>query len=487
MAARKRPTTTPGPGRVVLYIRVSALMGRSGDDFHSPQLQLDTMRRHITSIGLREVAVIDDDIDFSGQTFDRPGVNRIRAMVENRHVDVVAVHDLSRVGRNLSEGLEFIKWLRKHGVSVISTQEKIDDSPEGQFMLGMWLNLAELFGNQIGRKWAQILERRARLGKPHGHTPQGYLRIDGNYIIDPVLGPAIAAMFTAYAAGATVGSIADTYAAARGKPIDRSTIKRMLRNPTYRGRVVLNSSTAGLLDLPGTQPRLVDDETWQRVARRLEEDHFIPPRTLAPGYALTGFGLCATCRRHLQVRTDRRSSMPTRLHCAYVTKNRDCTGIGTPGYHAIEKAVLGEVERYAARLHGNPGALAARHARTARAGVDATLLERELAKTRQAVSRLTEGWARGTVPDEAYRQAVERLSAAEKAQEVQLAEIRDAVDAPEPDMVVNLVGRLLDLWPDLSAAERNQGLKTVLKSFTVRRAKRWREPEAERVTVQFRW
>lgn len=492
MARRGIKPGLQGAGRVVLYVRVSALMGRGGDTFHSPDVQIAAMRRATTNAGLREVAVIDDDIDRSGRTFERPGIERIRELVTAGKVDVVAVHELSRVGRNLSESLEFIKWLRKHGVSVLSSQEKIDDTPEGQFQLGLWLNLAELYGNQIGRRWAQIIERRARLKRPHGRTKHGYLKgDDGSYIIDPHLGPLVTRMFQQYANGESITFIAEQYAIARGKPIAKQQVKAMLRNPVYLGRLQLRSSVSGLVDVPDAHPPLVDQDTWERVQRRIDADRTTPPRHLEPAYSLTGFGICPYCERHLQVvhyRSPRTREVTRRLHCPHQRATRSCDGIGTPLYAPIEQAVIAEVRTYAAKLRGNPGAVAAREAKVAQAGLDARTLEQELRKTRDAMGRLTERWARGAVPDAAYEQALASLQTAEQSQTAALSAAREVSAAPPASEVVVLIERVLQLWDDMTEAERNRGLRTVLRSFTVRRRARWLEPEEDRVGgFIFRW
>src|SRR5687768_2774212 len=119
------------PLRVVVYIRVSALMGRGGDDFHSPEVQLGAIRRR--TIGMREVEVIDCDIDQTGTTFDRKGIDRVRELAEAGLMDVLAVYNVSRLGRNTLESLKFLNWLADRGVTIISAKQHIDTStPSGR-------------------------------------------------------------------------------------------------------------------------------------------------------------------------------------------------------------------------------------------------------------------------------------------------------------------------------------------------------------------
>jgi site-specific DNA recombinase len=489
MARRRNLQPVPdNAGRVVLYVRVSALMGREEERLHSPDVQVEGMRRMISRAGLREVDVIDDDIDRSGRTFDRPGIARIRAMVEAKRVDVIAVNDLSRVGRNLTESLTFLRWLQERGVSVMSANQPVDDTPEGRFMLGFWLNHAELLSNQIGAGWSRVIERRARMGLAHARTAQGYVKVDGRLEVDPVLGPAFILAARAYARGDPIVDVAFAYGAARGWPISRPNLKSMLRNPLYRGRVVVHITGVGKIDAEGLHPALIDDETWVQIERRMAAESSMPTRYVEPQYSLTGLLKCAHCGNNLQIWHDGKPRPSRRVTCPRRREFGDCPGIGTPLYDGIEEAVLAEIGEYAGRLRGDPTARAQQRERVTQAGADLPTLERELKATRAAQTRLTTRYAKGGLPEAAYDATLAELVATERAQQAQLDRARDVSTAPTPSKVVKLVDRMMELWPEMTGTERNRALKSILVSATVRRADRWREPEVDRVSdYKFRW
>lgn len=480
------------PSRVLLYVRVSAKMGRDGDAFHSPDLQIEGMRRAPSLAGLQEVAVIDDDIDRSGRTFDRPGIARIRAMVEARQADVVAVNDLTRIGRNLSESLTFIKWLRERGVSVVSAQQpQVDDSAEGQFMLGLWLNLAELQSNQIAASWSRVIARRANLGFAHARPAQGYVKVNGRLEIDPILGPAVTLAAEAYARGDPITDITFNFGAARGKAVTRGNLKSLLQNPLYRGRVVVHVKSGTKIDVEGVHPALISEATWAKMQRRFAAERTQPPRHLEPQYSLTGLLKCADCGNNLQIwhsMDHGKTEQTRRIMCPRRRETGDCSGIGTPRYDGVEGAVLDAVREYAHRLRGNPAERAQQRARTARAGADLPALERELKATRAAMAKLTTRWAKGGLPELAYEVSLTELVAAERSLMAQVEQARETAEAPPPSKVVGLIERMMQLWPDMTGAERNRALKSVLRSAKVRRAAFWREPEAPRVfDFDFRW
>lgn len=473
----------PDPGRqrrAVLYVRVSALMGRGGDDFHSPGMQLTRMRHEIQFAGLREVGVVED-IDRSGTTFSREGVEKIKRMVEAGQVDVIAVYDLSRFGRNLLESLLVIKWLREHNVSLISSAERIDDTPEGQFMLNQFLSLAELQAKQIGRRWSELIARRAGDGRHHGVVPQGYERVDKQLVPHPALGPAVTEVFRAYAAGEQIADIMRRFSVARGKPVRRNVIKAMLANPVYVGRVVVLTAVAGRVEAKGLHDPLVDELTWERVQRRLARDRNTPPRRLAAKYSLTGLVWCGHCDGALQVWYSNEAGRVRRMVCSRARQVGDCHGVGTPLYQDLEDAILALVIDYAAKLSGNPAARAAAKARSARAGVDAAALERELVRTREAMGRITVRWSQDKMPDEAYDRAIAELEATQTMLSEQLDRVQELATAPDPGRVVRMVDDLVGLWPKMTDSERNRALRAVVERVPVRRAQRWREPVAERI------
>jgi site-specific DNA recombinase len=494
-AARRRLAAVPdAPGRAVLYVRVSALMGRGGDDFHSPDLQAAALRRHIASLGLREVGVVDD-IDVSGRSFSREGLDRIVVMVEAGQVDAVAVYDLSRLGRNAGEALRFIRFLREHRVSIISTVEKIDDSPEGQFILTQFLALAELYSNQIGRRWAEVIAHRARQGHHHSGVPMGYRRENGELVVDPVIGPAVTEAFAAFAADKPIMEIAKMMTRVRGKRTAIPTVKRVLHNPTYLGKVVIwgigrhrlpNWSDTPAYIGPGRHERLVDDETWETCRERHKRDSRTPPRRRVPSNPLAGILACGHCERPMQLHTSREYTRDVpRLKCGGMVTTGDCKGPGRPPLEATVDAILDKVREYIKLLRSDRTAQAAAAGKTARAGADVARLKRELADTREAMAKLATGWAMKKVPDAAYEVAMKPLEAAERELDDRLRDASVSSEQPAPAAVANLAERLLATWPKMTVPEKNRALKQVVKWAKVRRSERYREPVADRITVDF--
>ena len=74
----------------------------------------------------------------SGASWNRPGLNRLKAALQQG--DCVKVAALDRLGRSLTEVLELLGWLRENQVEVLSLRESIDqDSAMGRAMLHLVL------------------------------------------------------------------------------------------------------------------------------------------------------------------------------------------------------------------------------------------------------------------------------------------------------------------------------------------------------------
>lgn len=481
------------PGRAVIYRRVSALMGRGGDDFHSPDLQSAAVRRHLGPLGLREVGVVDD-IDVTGRTFAREGLDKIRAMVENREVDVIAVYDLSRLGRNAGEALRFIKWLRDHNVGIISTVEKIDDSPEGQFILGQFLLLAEMYSNQLGRRWSELIAHRARAGKAHGAVlPIGYQRGPDGIEVDPVLGPAVTDVFRRYADGEPGSALARRLAAARGTPTRLQQVKRLLTNPFYLGKVALwggktrTSKSKPILLVDGEHPALVGQDIWDRVQDRARRASYTPARLLAVSHELVSLVFCGHCEQRMQRHeAPEKGHRTVRLRCGqHLAKSGGCEGCGAPRLDEVVEVVLDRLRKRVARIRQDATSLLVVDSERARAAGDIARLEHEIAETRRAETRVTDGWARGKVTDESYRTLTAQYQAQEKELRAQVDELRRVSDRPASAAYVTLVEKLLAMWPRMDAEQRNRALRDVILRVVVRRSERWREPVDDRVEVLF--
>lgn len=484
MTTKRRLAAVPErPQRVVPYIRVSALMGRGGDDFHSPEVQLGGIRR--LTVGMHEVEIIRD-IDETGTTFERAGIDRLRTLARHRAIDVVAVYNIKRFGRNTLEGLQTLNELADYGVTIMSAKEHIDTStPAGRKHLTDLLSLAQMQAEEIGEVWSDVIRQRAANGLQHGY-PTGYRRVKGGAEIDPIFGPVMAECFRRYAAGISVRKIVAYYHAATGRTCHPRNMRARLRNPTYTGRVHNNGEV-----LPGAHEPLVDEETWQRCQERIRCDGATPPRHIDPTWSLAGLISCPTCEKKLQRvhHKTKKGVREDRVVCGGSTAllaAGGCPGIGSPRLALVEQAVLDKVVKRIEHLKSDHLRRVEALARKANARADVVAMEAELGRLERAQAKLAKDWALVDVADDAaYRAAMGELRATAETLRGELKTARADVIAPDTAKLVGAAEALLALWGEAEPAERRTALRAVLNSATMRRASYWREPEGDRIRVDW--
>lgn len=492
---RRLRAVTDRPGhRAVLYRRVSAVMGRSGEEFLSPDLQLAAMRDLAGRRGLSEVAVVDD-IDVSGRTFHRDGIQRVLAMARRGEIDVVAFYDLARLGRNVRESLRVIEELRELGVAVMSANEQIDDSPEGQFQLTIWLGLAQLYSDQVGRRWREVHAHRAQRGLLHASkVPVGYRRSDRPGAVmepDPAWAPRIVEVFERYAAGESKRSIRRDFQDRFGVRMAESQVRSVLANPVYVGRIRFRGQ-----ELPGAHVAIVGERLWRRVQRRREADRDIPARAHAVTWPLLRLLVCDGCDEPMQKHAARQPNgkLVVRALCRRQAHWTDCPGAGNAPMGEVETAVL---EQLAAKVAAagfmvtDSAEAAERRARRVSAKADAARLRRQISDTERAMGRLTADRARRVpgLSETAFTAAMREFEEAVAGLRRQLALAETSVESPAPRVARKAVEELLALWsdPHATAEDRRLLLLPLVRQVRLRQAAFWREPVSDRVEVLTTW
>jgi hypothetical protein len=83
------------------------------------------------------------------------------------------------------------------------------------------------------------------------------------------------------------------------------------------------------------------------------------------------------------------------------------------------------------------------------------------------------------------RLTIADLAATEEMLSKQLADVSVVSAGPAPSRLVAVIDQVLDLWPEMTGAERNRALRSVVRRVNVRYPSRWHEPPADRIDVEF--
>lgn len=273
--------------RLLPYVRQS--VGRF-DETESSSLSLnqqeDSIREWGEHHGFTVLRAIRDH-DESGRTMNRPGFQALLSVV--RPGVTVATWKYDRFARNLIGQEQAVAALEDAGATVISITD-----PPGKLPRQIMGSIAEYYSDQLSERLIAIRQASVKAGRYVGVVPPfGYRRRDVVTIPDPrtgrmrerrtgpiVIVPDDAAvvldLFEQIRDGALMHPLTRELQSRgivtpAGYPITATWLRRLLRNPFYRGVVTYKGREVG----PGIHEPIVDETLWQAVQDRLDHN----PRT----------------------------------------------------------------------------------------------------------------------------------------------------------------------------------------------------------------
>lgn len=276
--------------KAVIYARYSSF----GQREESIEGQLKICREYAEANGY---AVLGEYIDRakSATNDNRADFQRMVADAERGLFDAVLVYQFDRFARNRQDSVLYKAKLKGYGVRVVSAQENISADAAGALLEGLLENMAQFFSDDL----AQKIRRGQQTNAEHcryngGPVPLGY-RVDGDkrFQVDESAALVVKMVFDRYAGGASVKQIVEELNEAgvrtqKGKPFAPNSLQKILRNIRYTGVFAY-----GDVQVPGGMPRIVDNETFQAVQRRLESKRRAP--SSSGGFLLTTKLFCGHC------------------------------------------------------------------------------------------------------------------------------------------------------------------------------------------------
>lgn len=314
-AARHRRNQTIKPDRVAAVVRVSKVDGREGDSFMSPDEQRDKISAYCARRGIDVVAWFDE-LDMSGDTTEREGLQAALDLVYAGAADGLIVATVDRFARSLVQGLLAVYRLKENSKAFIAVRENIGESARAdKVLLEDHLKMAERQLDNITESWMDTRRRFVANGvsltAPFGYRKHPETR---RLVPDPDTAPWVEQVFRWRIDGWSYARIGRALDAAgvvspRGGHWTNSSVKGLVQRRTYRGE--LSSGT----DYDGTpivnteaHPPLVSESLWQ-AAQQMRQTP--APGTRTP-YPLAGLVRCASCgARMTGLRATKRTTTKT--------------------------------------------------------------------------------------------------------------------------------------------------------------------------------
>jgi site-specific DNA recombinase len=175
-------TNGHGPKQAILYARVSTdEQARSG---YSLAQQIERLRDYAADEGC-EVLEEVTDAGYSGASLQRPGMDRVRSLVQDGGVSVILAQDRDRFAREPAYVYLLREEFSEHGCKLRSLNDRGDNSPEGELTDGILDQLAKFErakmmertrrGKQRKAREGRITTTRAAFGFDYNATRDGYV------------------------------------------------------------------------------------------------------------------------------------------------------------------------------------------------------------------------------------------------------------------------------------------------------------------------
>ncbi len=339
------------------------------------------------------------DKGYSGKNTDRPQFQEMMKDIKAGRVRKVIVYKLDRISRSILDFAEMMELFEKYKVEFVSSTEKFDTStPMGRAMLNICIVFAQLERETIQKRIADAMYSRSLKGFRSGATPYGFhlvpIKIEGVNAkmleADEELKDAILLMFQMYAQpqnsySDVIHYFDDNKILPDGEPLKHSTLKRILRNPTYvvadqdvydffkeQGTEIVNDPgdfngvgscylhrkrEAGQNDTTLDNFRLVlaphrgivPSELWLKCIKKLLSNRTFKAAKKVVRTWLAGKMRCGHCKRSLS--TSKSHSGRLYFHCTLKSENKNCCkGPGTLRVEdvevLIEKALKEKLESF---------------------------------------------------------------------------------------------------------------------------------------------
>lgn len=170
--------------KVVGYIRVST--EEQASDGVSLSAQRAKLAAYAALYELEIVAVVED-AGVSAKTLDRPGLQRVLAMLAAGECEGVLVAKLDRLTRSVRDLGELLDGPLAAGRSaLLSVGEQIDTrSAAGRLVLNILASVAQWEREAIGERTATALQHKKSRGERVGAVPYGYtVAADGVALVE---------------------------------------------------------------------------------------------------------------------------------------------------------------------------------------------------------------------------------------------------------------------------------------------------------------
>lgn len=263
--------------KTALYMRVSTM--EQATEGYSLASQKRKLLAYCEAMNWSVYKIYSDEGISGASITKRPAATQMLKDVKNGEIENVLIMKVDRLCRNTKDLLEIVDILKKYNVRLNAVDEKIDYTTDvGKMVLTLLGSFAEFERNRITQRMSEGRTQKVLSGikSRAGVLLYGYDYIDGHYHKKPLEAMCINKVFNLALEHKSIHEIARIMAHdtsnANNKEWDCERVRRILRNPTYKGYTFTSFYRNGLhynydalmVKAVNVDP-IVDEITWDNV------------------------------------------------------------------------------------------------------------------------------------------------------------------------------------------------------------------------------
>ncbi len=478
----------------VMYLRKSR-----AEEQATTEEVLAKHKEALVELAVRKGIIITEIFEevVSGESLSgRPEMLKLLKGVQAGDYDAVLCMDIDRLGRGGMADQGVILDAFRYSDTLIVTPDKTydlsDESDEEltEFKAFMARREYKMIRKRMRRGLMQTIEKGGYIANP----PYGYEKCIVNKMpslqIVEEESKFIRFIFSQYLSGVGTHRIAAALnemgsVPRRNASWSRSTVNRLLQNPTYTGKIAWNrvkhyrpgthgNEKAQVKYIPkeewmifeGLHPAIISDDDYQRVQEIMHGRYIPSKKTGHTTNPLAGLIICSKCGRHMQQFSSNNLNVPY-INC--VTK--DCQASAKTEY--IEEHLISTLEDTLSKLRLTPNAVSSEEINAhleMLAGVC-----RELEKLNVKILRLYDFLEDGTYDRDTFRvrgELAEKERAALLAKQNDITAEIEKLKTRDMTKTVDQLETVLELYPTLDIEGKNMLLKTIVEKIVYTKEKK---------------
>lgn len=449
--------------RVALYPRVSS--HEQATEGYSIGEQIERLTDYCKAMKW-DIHKIYTDPGYSGGNLDRPGLQEMLKDIKAGKVDKVVVYKLDRLSRSQKDTMMLIEdEFLAYGVDFVSMSENFDTStPFGRAMIGILAVFAQLERENIKERTMIGKEARAKEGKWHGGStePIGYDYDPATDLlnINEYEAMQIRELYDLFLKGLPLRTIEKMfkekgYSHKHGADWDPKTMRRLMRNKTNIGYIKHRDEW-----YPGDHDPIIDEAIFEKAVKLLDDRaEQYKLSGVKPGAQTTYLGgllHCKHCGGKYTKQAGRKSksgAAPIYYTCysrgkkvKAMIKDPNCKNKNWR-MEELDALVFAEIEQLAL----DPDyitAIRAEHLKTSDTPEKIAIIEKEIKKLDEQISRFMALYGVGTFTIEQVSKEVAPLNEQRSALTAEL----DSLNAETGELTVEETIQLVQSFGDILAS-----------------------------------